>query len=86
MRHPEAFTINAKTVRRADPKTSPEYETGLLKHGRRDAGMIRWPSGTTTTTTTTPTHSGGRRRCAQPEDQAQGVSCRAYPRGMFCDV
>eukprot|EP01061_Rhynchopus_euleeides_P003261 TRINITY_DN12528_c0_g2_i3.p2 TRINITY_DN12528_c0_g2~~TRINITY_DN12528_c0_g2_i3.p2 ORF type:complete len:448 (+),score=205.57 TRINITY_DN12528_c0_g2_i3:180-1346(+) len=37
MRHPEAFTINAKTVRRADPKTSPEYETGLLKHGRRDA-------------------------------------------------
>eukprot|EP00754_Rhynchopus_humris_P023150 Rhum_TRINITY_DN14824_c16_g1::Rhum_TRINITY_DN14824_c16_g1_i1::g.119499::m.119499 len=39
LRRPDAFVVNGRTVRRADVKTSPEYDTGLLKHGGRD-GMV----------------------------------------------
>ena len=39
MRQPHAFTVNGTSVKRADAKTSPEYDTGLLKHGAREGGM-----------------------------------------------
>eukprot|EP01063_Lacrimia_lanifica_P027415 TRINITY_DN3846_c0_g1_i1.p1 TRINITY_DN3846_c0_g1~~TRINITY_DN3846_c0_g1_i1.p1 ORF type:complete len:594 (+),score=276.82 TRINITY_DN3846_c0_g1_i1:518-2299(+) len=36
MSHPEHFIVSGKVVQRADPKSSPEYDTRLLKHGGRE--------------------------------------------------
>eukprot|EP01059_Diplonema_ambulator_P010845 TRINITY_DN20872_c0_g1_i1.p1 TRINITY_DN20872_c0_g1~~TRINITY_DN20872_c0_g1_i1.p1 ORF type:complete len:840 (+),score=227.17 TRINITY_DN20872_c0_g1_i1:80-2599(+) len=37
IRHPEAFTVSGRTVWRTDPKTSPNYDPKLLKHGGRES-------------------------------------------------
>eukprot|EP01064_Diplonema_japonicum_P033297 TRINITY_DN651_c0_g2_i1.p1 TRINITY_DN651_c0_g2~~TRINITY_DN651_c0_g2_i1.p1 ORF type:complete len:805 (+),score=138.81 TRINITY_DN651_c0_g2_i1:62-2476(+) len=38
LKHPEAFIVSGRSVCRTDPKTTPEFETNLLKHGGREIG------------------------------------------------
>ena len=36
LRYPKSFTCLGRSIRRTDAKTSPSYDTGLLRHGGRD--------------------------------------------------